>query len=329
MVDVLIRYNLLVMANLAVLSLVVVAVGTVQGFSVRDAPEVNDRPIIGVIAQASGETRAKYGKTYIPASYVKYLESAGARVVPIRVNLTVAEYTKLFNSLNGVLYPGGAVDMFTSGYAKSAKIFYDLALKAFDQGDHFPVWGTCMGFEQLTALTSGRNVLTTCKGTGNKSYKLDFAPDYKFSRMFGKVPVDILTDLATLPLTANFHEYCLTPKNFTNDAKLSSFYKILSTNTDDDGMEFVSSMEAIKYPVYGVQWHPEKNNFEFGSILKITHSDAATKVSQAMANFLVSEARKSTHRFPTHAEEVEALIYNYSPVYTGNVTISDQTYFFD
>ncbi|XP_078611186.1 gamma-glutamyl hydrolase-like isoform X1 [Branchiostoma floridae x Branchiostoma japonicum] len=319
------------MANLAVLSFVIVAVGTAQGLSVRDFPEVNDRPIIGVIAQASEGARAKFGKTYIPASYVKYLESAGARVVPIRVNLTTAEYTKLFNSLNGVLYPGGGVDMFTSGYAKSAKIFYDLALKAFDEGDYFPVWGTCMGFEQLTALTSDRNVLTTCKGTGNKSYKLNFSKDYKSSRMFGKVPVDILTDMATLPLTPNFHEYCLTPQNFTDDAKLKSFYKILSTNTDDDDMEFVSSMEAIKYPVYGVQWHPEKNNFEFGSLLKITHSDAATRVSQAMANFLVSEARRSQHKFASPEEERSALIYNYTPVYTGTTAAAhfEQCYFFD
>ncbi|XP_078611190.1 gamma-glutamyl hydrolase-like isoform X3 [Branchiostoma floridae x Branchiostoma japonicum] len=302
------------MANLAVLSFVIVAVGTAQGLSVRDFPEVNDRPIIGVIAQASEGARAKFGKTYIPASYVKYLESAGARVVPIRV-----------------LYPGGGVDMFTSGYAKSAKIFYDLALKAFDEGDYFPVWGTCMGFEQLTALTSDRNVLTTCKGTGNKSYKLNFSKDYKSSRMFGKVPVDILTDMATLPLTPNFHEYCLTPQNFTDDAKLKSFYKILSTNTDDDDMEFVSSMEAIKYPVYGVQWHPEKNNFEFGSLLKITHSDAATRVSQAMANFLVSEARRSQHKFASPEEERSALIYNYTPVYTGTTAAAhfEQCYFFD
>ncbi|XP_078691469.1 gamma-glutamyl hydrolase-like isoform X1 [Branchiostoma floridae x Branchiostoma belcheri] len=319
------------MANLVLLSLIFVTFGAGQGFSVRDAPEVNDRPIIGVLAQAAYGAKAKFGKTYIPASYIKYLESAGARVVPIRVNLSTAEYTKLFNSLNGVLYPGGAVDMFTSGYAKSAKIFYDLAIKAFDQGDYFPVWGTCMGFEELTALTSGRNVLANCKGTENRSYKLNFTPDYMSSRMYGKVPVDILTDLATLPLTSNFHQYCLTPQNVTNNAKLKNFYKILSTNTDDNGLEFVSSMEAVKYPVYGVQWHPEKNNFEFGSFLNITHSDAATRVSQAMANFFISEARRSQHEFPSPEEERAALIYNYTPVYTGNTDTAhfEQCYFFD
>lgn len=45
---------------------------------------LNDRPVIGILTQPS-RTCEKIGKgnSYIAASYVKYLESAGARVVPI------------------------------------------------------------------------------------------------------------------------------------------------------------------------------------------------------------------------------------------------------
>ena len=38
----------------------------------------------GILSQDSYEKFAKYGKSYIASSYVKYIESAGARVVPIR-----------------------------------------------------------------------------------------------------------------------------------------------------------------------------------------------------------------------------------------------------
>ena len=38
----------------------------------------------GILSQDSSEKFAKYGKSYIASSYVKYIESAGARVVPIR-----------------------------------------------------------------------------------------------------------------------------------------------------------------------------------------------------------------------------------------------------
>lgn len=32
--------------------------------------------------------------------------------------------------------------------------------QANDRGDYFPVWGTCLGFEELTILTSGQWALT-------------------------------------------------------------------------------------------------------------------------------------------------------------------------
>ena len=38
----------------------------------------------GILSQDSSEKFSKYGKSYIASSYVKYIESAGARVVPIR-----------------------------------------------------------------------------------------------------------------------------------------------------------------------------------------------------------------------------------------------------
>nr|XP_046195008.1 gamma-glutamyl hydrolase-like isoform X2 [Oncorhynchus gorbuscha] len=64
--------------------------------------------------------------SYIAASYIKYLESAGARVVPIR---TDEEYEKIFNSINRLLLPGGGVDLQTSQFSRLSKIFCDLAIK--------------------------------------------------------------------------------------------------------------------------------------------------------------------------------------------------------
>lgn len=42
----------------------------------------NDVPIIGVMAQESLVPHIKY-KTYIAASYIKFVEGSGARAVPI------------------------------------------------------------------------------------------------------------------------------------------------------------------------------------------------------------------------------------------------------
>ncbi|XP_008395039.1 gamma-glutamyl hydrolase-like [Poecilia reticulata] len=179
----------------------------------------NDEPIIGVLAQEVYPPKPNQ-TSYIAASYVKFVEAAGARVVPVMINKTLEEYKTLFSSING----------------------------------------------------SSRFLFQT----------------------------------------------------YNTDEDLKSFYKVLSTNTDGN-TEFVSTVEAYRFPVYGTQWHPEKNAFEW-SRPYIPHSPSAVRTTFYTAHFFVSEARKNFHRFQSEEEESKALIYNYNPVYTGNAF--EQIYFF-
>lgn len=41
-----------------------------------------------------------------------------------------------------------------------------MMFQANRRGDYFPVWGTCLGFEQLTYLTSGKNLLSYTNTSG-------------------------------------------------------------------------------------------------------------------------------------------------------------------
>lgn len=262
---------------------------------------------------------------YIAASYVKFLESAGARVVPVMINQTSEDYIKLFNSINGILYPGGSASIISSGYQRAAKIFYELAIEANKRRDYFPVWGTCLGFEQLTYLTCGEMVLSHTD-TKNVSLPLNFTDEIKDSRMFKGFPAELMKDLASEPLTENSHQWSLALSTYNTNEELKMFYRALSTNTDGR-IEFVSTVEAYDYPFYGTQWHPEKNAFEWTRPY-FPHSPSAVKTTFYMADFFVSEARKNFHRFESEEGESKALIYNYSPVYTGHESGFEQTYFF-
>ncbi|XP_053197989.1 gamma-glutamyl hydrolase [Scomber japonicus] len=284
----------------------------------------NDKPIIGILSQESRSVPP--GKTsYIAASYVKYMESAGARVIPIKINQTLEEYKKIFNSINGVLFPGGAASITSSGYATAGKIFYDLAIEAKDRGVHFPVWGTCLGFEMLTVLTSGEKLLTGTNTSG-VALNLDFTLEGLESRLFRRFPVELLEALATEPLTENSHKWSVSVETFNTNPELKKFYKVLTTNTDGI-TEFVSTMEAHHYPIFGTQWHPEKNAYEWTKPY-IPHSPAAVKTTFYMAEFFVNEARKNFHKFESAEDESAALIYNYDPVYTGQSGPFEQKYYF-
>ncbi|XP_018423605.1 PREDICTED: gamma-glutamyl hydrolase, partial [Nanorana parkeri] len=283
--------------------------------------------IAGIVAQETHfENLQSLGRSYIAASYVKTLESAGARVIPIRINLPKEEYVKIFNAINGVLLPGGGVDLKTSEYARVSKIFYDLAIAANDRGDSFPIWGTCLGFEELTVLTSGE-LLLTLTNTEDISLPLNFTDSALHSKLFQKMPLPLYKSLSTMPITANFHDWSLSVQNFTANEKLRKFYNVLSTNSDGV-LEFVSTMEAYEYPFYGVQWHPEKSPFEWRETSDISHTAEAIHVAFYMAQFFVNDARKSQHQYSEEAETSHPLIYNYCPTYTGNISVFEQMYFF-
>ncbi|XP_067141508.1 gamma-glutamyl hydrolase-like isoform X2 [Centruroides vittatus] len=247
-----------------------------------------------------------------------------------RVNETQTYYEDLFVSLNGVLFPGGAARLATSGYGKAGKIIFDLAIKANERGDYFPLWGTCLGFELLSYLAVDKNLLKWCS-VQDVALPLNATKDFQTSRMFKYAPKEVENILTTKPVTINYHRWCLTLNNYSKSG-LQSFFKVLTTSSYKDEL-FISTIEARKYPFYAVAWHPEKNQYEFVYNAKhqnIPHGYEAILISQYFANFFVNETRKNFHRFSSVKQEQEALIYNYNPVYTGlHGSSYEQKYFFN
>ncbi|KAJ7390169.1 hypothetical protein OS493_026676 [Desmophyllum pertusum] len=290
----------------------------------------NKRPVIGILFQDSSERFIKFGKSYLASSYVKYIESAGARVVPIRIDLSKEELEALFNSINGVLFPGGGASLSDSGYLRTAKIIYDLALQAYDKDDPFPLWGTCLGFELLNIVTSGlgkEEFLASCDAE-NYSIPLEFTHDAYGSRMFGSAPDGVMKTLKDQAVTFNMHKKCVTIERFWATNATAGFFNVLSTNKDRNGIEFISTVEGKKYPIYGTQWHPEKHQFEWEPTEAIDHSPDAIHAGQYMADFFVNQARQNTHHFATAEEEEKALIYQCNPIDTSEESTFQQCYFF-
>ncbi|XP_037337855.2 gamma-glutamyl hydrolase [Pungitius pungitius] len=289
---------------------------------------VNDRPVIGILTQIVSDEKMKpFGRTYIPSSYVKFTESGGSRVMPIRLTLKTTEYEKIFSNINGLLLIGGAADLETSDLARVAKIFYRLALMANDDGDYFPIWGTCMGMQLLTVLVAGENLLESTAAE-NVALPLDLTPEASSSRMFQAFPDNLMKALTSEPLTGNFHQYGVAVKTFQENEKLQSFFSLLSTNVAENGVRFVSTIEGKTYPFYGVQWHPEVNRFQWNTRLNFPHSAHAVLLSSLVAEFFVNEGRRSLHHFDNPEEEASSLIYTNTPVYAGNFTAYEQLYFF-
>ena len=257
------------------------------------------------------------------------------RAVPIQFNSDQVTLANLFSYVNGVLFMGGATDIITSDtpYYRAAEYLYQLTLQANQQGDYIPMWGTCLGFEVLAIITSQNSSLmgNISFASDNVSLPLDFTPDAKTSRMFGQAPIDVIQNFATQNVTDNEHHNGVTPQEFIENPSLPAFYSVLSTNKDLNGVEFISTMEGRNYPIYGVQWHPERTLFEWYIYQNTNHSMAAVECAQYVGRFFAGEARKNCHHFPSQEQEYTSLIYNYAPVYTMEITGGDyeQIYFFN
>jgi len=295
---------------------------------------LNNRPIIGILDQPSGDGLNYSGnKTYLAANYVKWIESSGGRVVPVWFNGTEDYLKNVFNSVNGILFTGGDLVLAeNSSYVKTAQFLLDLAIKENDNGVYFPVWGTCQGFELLGVLVGGESALQLRSfDAENLTLPLVWAEDSENSIMMRNMPYSVFYNLQQLPLTINLHHDGIYPKTFISNKKMKNFFRLNAYNYDRVGTPFASVMEGKNYPVYGVQFHPERNAFEWNVHENIDHSRQAIRASQYFGDFFVDEARKNDHKFSSKKNEKDALIYNFAPFYsedTGDMWPDEQTYVF-
>jgi len=90
------------------------------------------------------------GKTsFIMEAYVNFMEAAGARVVPFVQNEDPSVTDEKLKKVNGILFPGGDGD-----YLAITEHIYNTLIKENDSGNFYPLWGTCMGFENMAIFAS-------------------------------------------------------------------------------------------------------------------------------------------------------------------------------
>ena len=203
------------------------------------------------------------GDSYIASSHMTWLKRYGIKIIPIPY--TTIRYKYYMKHINGLYFPsGGAFAGNQPSYYNCCKNFLRLAMKENDKGNYFPVWGACMGMQQMMIIADEQNdlnhLLTKFDSYNNLLLTLKFTHEGERSRMMKFMDINVINKLEKKPCTLNNHKMGISPLRFRKHKNLDNFYKIVSTSTDRKGRHFVSTIEGRYYPFYGVQWHPERSS---------------------------------------------------------------------
>lgn len=279
------------------------------------------QPVIGILSQPipdslKDDPRFADKTSYIMQAYVHFMEASGARVVPIILEDSDEVVDQKLSEINGVLFPGGAGD-----YLDLGDYIYKSLIAKNDAGDFYPLWGTCLGFENLATFASSSGSPLTTQESHDKSLTLDFLVDPAQTAMF-----ELIADPAYYgveAMTFNSHSYGLSLDTFQNDAGLSSMFTPTSLSTDEEtGYTFVATMESPNYPFYGTQFHPEKVLTQYNSD-GLNHDWTSVNYNRYFADRFIELARQNSNTCGDWATCQSILIDNYevyvTDTYYGNV----------
>ena len=301
-----------------------------------------DRPIVGILSlPLSLEFRQQHHvnipsnvRAIIPASYVKWLQAAGAQVVVIPHFWESTRIEELVGKLSGILFTGG--DYGDEAWNATTAMIFHQALKRNGTDRELALWGTCLGYERIVQVASQNEVSAvvdarlidqsiTVQWTEATSPFLEFmGPKH-------------LAEFDRLPIAYNFHNFGVTPVSWAaNRDRLDPLFNVLGMHSLSSGLSFVAMIEGKNgLPVFGVQFHPEKALFEWSPNLHYPHSETAVMSNRRIADFFIHQVRQTKFNgFQNFEDESRFAIYNYRSIFTGISTntsgaVFTETYIID
>lgn len=185
------------------------------------------------------------GRSWINKRHLQWMKENHIQVVPIPFD--TRDFAYYMRRIHGLLLTSSYLgsnpnDADEFRMFQCVHAFVRLAIKENDRGNPFPIFGICMGFQQLVmSIADNRYLLTSFDVVDQplRMIKNGRLPPFKMALKSHRHLQGISTDV------------------FIRNAKLASFFDILSNDTDNNDHEFVSTIQAKQYPFYGFQWHPE------------------------------------------------------------------------
>lgn len=102
----------------------------------------------------------------------------------------------------------------------------------------------------------------------------------------------------------------LSQSNFSSNSALNNYFEVAST-VSINGVTYIAALEGKNVPIYGAQYHPQANLFEWTNA-NVAQDSVSQLASATVTNFIVNEARGNNNAFSSPNIEDSYLIYNFN-----------------
>jgi len=261
-------------------------------------------PLIGILSQDTSSYIKKFTYredafwSYVAGSYVDWIGQAGAMPVLIPFDLPRKELDFYLQHLDMFLLPGGGADLIdqknatkTTPVQDTAHYIINWVKKKNDEGRYYPLFATCLGFEQLiiSENNQGTDALDCSFEDEHKNHTVIINEEgLKNSKLWRKLDQERIRDTFASSVLYFTHTCGIEKLNWTKYSSLKNDYWVIGTTKQfgDNPREFISSIEHKKYPIFSNQWHPEKNQYERGDLYSFL--DRSEPTIDLMHNLIAS-----------------------------------------
>lgn len=258
--------------------------------------EIQTKPVIGVMTNSYHDDPEKYDDCYIKQDTVKWLEAAGAEVIPIHCWSTEDDLLKLTNKINGIYLQTGT---YSSEINEQPSILAkNIIRKVIELKErnkiNLPLWGSGMGMEIMHSVISGSSKSIDYLSNSGDSFMLYVFDDAnKQTRLFSYFSDQDIENINNYPLSVTFSTHAIGPREYNNYRDLDNFFFSTSYGMDENKKTFIASVEAKNYEIYGTQFDPESICYNRNRSFTIPKGINAVRISHNLSNFFINTARKN------------------------------------
>jgi len=236
--------------------------------------------MIGIITAPNEKHHLECGQSYLKIAYIHWIEMSDEKAIIIPYDISQKELSDILQRTHGIVWVGGGIENTTPHTSKQNNklldtLFYcyQYAIHENNNGNYYPIWGTCLGFDILLMFANQKPSLkeSLISFPLHGVYPTTFTTNK--TRLKKWFSANMLQKMKKQPCVFHNHKY--------GNVTVPPTVDIVSKHDD-----FINMIEFKDYPFYGVQFHPEQPHTEF-----------SIEVSRQFSLFFKNECAKNKNKW--------------------------------